>query len=233
MTHEEVRNVLPWYANKRLDASTSRRVEAHLSACAICRGDVDGLNAVLAAHERSMPERPIDEARLDALFGRIDRYEAEQRRVLRPTERKSRERKRWLASALQWITTRPTLAAGSLAAVLLAVFAAPALFQQPVEHEYSVLSTKGAEAAPFIVRLSFNSAPERAEVERVVAASIDKSQPLPSYRIEQHSPNDYRIVFESKPPVAVVGQLLTQLASTSNVASATIDEGSAPDAAPH
>ena len=115
MTHEEVQKVLPWYANHRLDAEASRRVEAHLADCAICRGDVDGLSTVLAAHERSLPERPVNEARLDALFARIDQHEAERRRAPQRAEPTG-----VIARAVQWLTVRPALAAGSLAAVLLA-----------------------------------------------------------------------------------------------------------------
>lgn len=221
MTHEEVRTVLPWYANKRLDAGMSRRVEAHLAACAVCRGDVDGLNAMLAAHEQSLPDRPVNEARLDALFARIDRYEAERRRAPQRTERRS-----LFAGALQWIATRPALAGGSLAAVLLAVFMAPTLFQSPVEHEYSVLSTKGADAAAFVVRVGFKAPTEQAEVERTVAASLGE-QTQPAYRVERRSATEYEIVFDSKPSVAAVGRMLTQLTGAPNVANAMIDDGSA------
>lgn len=228
MTHEEVQTVLPWYANKRLDAGTLQRVEAHLAACAICRGDVDGLSAVFTAHEQSLPERPVDEARLDALFGRIDRYEAEGRRTPQRAERKS-----LFAGALQWIVARPALAGGSFAAVLLAVLVAPALFQSqtPVGHEYSVLSSKGAAATPFVIRIGFNTPVERAEVERMIATSVG-DQATPAYRVEQRSPTEYEVVFDSKPSVAVAGQLLTQLAAASNVASAAIDGGATSAARP-
>lgn len=226
MTHEEVQAVLPWYANKRLDAGTSRSVEAHLAACAICRGDVDGLNAVLATHEQSLSERPVDEARLDALFERIDRYESERRRAPPRAERKG-----LLASVLLWLTTRPALAAGALATVVLAVFMAPGLFESraPVGHDYSVLSSKGADTAPFVVRVGFKTPIEQAEVERTIAASLG-DQGIPTYRVERRSPSDYAVVFDSKPSVAVAGQLLTQLSTSPDVASATID-GSATNTA--
>ena len=227
MTHEEVQKVLPWYANHRLDADESRRVEAHLAACAICRGDVDGVNVVLAAHEKSLPERPVNEARLDALFSRIDRHEAERRTAAASSRAEpSPATVPIVARALRWLTVRPALAAGSLAAVLLAVFMAPVLFQaqEPVQ-EFSVLSQKGTEAAPFVVRVQFGSAMERADVERSIAASVGQTPSLPTYRIEQRSPTDYALVFDSKPSVAVAGQLLSQLGGTSNVASATIDDG--------
>jgi hypothetical protein len=232
MTHEEVQKVLPWYANHRLDAEESRRVEAHLTTCAICRGDVEGLNAVLAAHEKSLPERPVNEARLDALFERIDRHEAERRRGLSPQGTGSAgvsEREQSRAGRVpwwQWLTMRPALAAGSLAAVLLAVFLAPGLFQtQELGQEFSVLSQKGGEAAPFVVRVRFNSPPARHDAEGSIAASIRQTPSLPAYRVEQRSSAEYAIVFESKPSVAAVGQLLTQLSSVANVASTTVDDG--------
>jgi hypothetical protein len=217
MTHEEVQKVLPWYANHRLDAEESRRVEAHLTACAICRGDVEGLTAMLAAHEKSLPERPVNEARLDALFERIDRHDAERRRG-----HSRGETVPWW----QWFTMRPALAAGSLAAVLLAVFMAPGLFEtQQSAQEFSVLSQKGGEIAPFVVRVRFNTVPARDDAERSIASSIRQMPSLPAYRVEQRSSAEYAIVFESKPSVEAVGQLLTQLGGVANVASTAVDDG--------
>jgi hypothetical protein len=232
MTHEEVQKVLPWYANKRLDAEESRRVEAHLAACPICRGDVEGLSTVFAVHERSLPDRPINEERLDALFARIDRHEAERRRAAKPIERTG-----FVARAMQWLTTHPGLAAGSLATVLLAVFMSPALLQQQAQvgqepgHDFSVLGSKGAETAPFALRLSFDSAPASGEVERLVAASTGQAPSLPAYRIEQRSPTEFRVVFDRKPSVAAAGHMIAQLEGTPNVAAASIDAGTAADAA--
>jgi hypothetical protein len=225
MTHEEVQKVLPWYANKRLDADTSRHVETHLAACALCRGDVAGLSAVLETHERALPDRPVNEARLDALFGRIDHYESDRRRSSQRAERVS-----LLARAVQWITVRPALAAGSLAAVLLAVFMVPVVFQaqEPVGQQFQVLSTKGAESARFVVRIHFKAPSTLAEIERAVAASAGGAAELPKYRIEQRSPTEYAVVFDSKPSVAVVGQVLTQLGGMPNIANAAIDEAAAP-----
>jgi hypothetical protein len=223
MTHDEVQKVLPWYANKRLDADTSRRVETHLAACALCRGVLEGLNVTLAAHDRALPDRPVSEARLDALFARIDRHEAQRREATRRNEGTGQDSNA-IARLMQWLTLRPALAAGSLAAVLLAVFMAPVMFQaqDPVRQEFQVLSTKGAQA-PFVVRVQFATATEQGEVERSVAASVASAAELPRYRIEQRSPTDYAVVFDSKPSVAVAGQMLTQLGATPNVASVSID----------
>jgi hypothetical protein len=223
MTHEEVQKVLPWYANKRLDADTSRRVETHLAACALCRGDLEGLNVTLAAHDRALPDRPVSEARLDALFARIDRHEAQRREATQRDERGGQD-VNVIARVMQWLTVRPAFVAGSLAAVLLAVFMAPVMFQaqDPLPQEFQVLSTKGAQA-PFVVRVQFTTATEQSEVERAVAAIVGGAAGLPGYRIEQRSPTDYAVVFDSKPSVAVAGQMLTQLGATPNVASASID----------
>ena len=115
---------------------------------------------------------------------------------------------------------------GLTAAVLLAVFISPVLFQtQEPNQEFSVLSQKGAEIAPFVVRVQLHDALDRGDVERAIAASIGSTASLPAYRIEQRSPTEYAIVFESKPSVAVAGQMLTQLGGAQNVASATIDDG--------
>jgi len=223
MTHEEVQKVLPWYANKRLDAQASQRVEAHLAECPICRGDVDGLNAVLAAHEGSAPERAVNEARLDALFARIDKHEAERRRQPQPAQRVS-----LIARVVRWFSVNPALAAGSVAAVFLAVFMVPGLQQQSNPGQaFSVLSSNKAATQPFSVNVRFATAPARGEVERLVTAALADSQDVPAYRIEQRSPTQFLIAFDSKPSVMLADRILTQLAGTPNVAAATIDAGSA------
>ena len=79
-------------------------------------------------------------------------------------------------------------------------------------------------------RDEFSEALDRTDAERSIATSIGQTPSLPAYRIEQRSPTDYAIVFDSKPSVAVAGQLLTQLGGTQNVVSARIDEGAAADA---
>ena len=221
MTHEEVQQVLPWYANKRLDADVSRRVAAHLETCPICRNDVDGLNATFAIHERSLPQRAVDERRLDDLFARIDRHEAQRRErpaaTLRPNI--------WLQMK-SWFAAHPGLVAGSLASALLAAVLVPQVLRQPdVVNEYSVLSSPQEVVSPFAVRVQFAEAVQSTDVERLVAALNIQ---LPMHRIEQRSATDFSVVFDSKPSVASAGELLRQLSSSPNVTGAAIDSDPRP-----
>jgi anti-sigma factor RsiW len=52
--HLDIQNLLPWYVSRRLDASESARVEAHLADCPECRADVV-LERRLAAEWASVP----------------------------------------------------------------------------------------------------------------------------------------------------------------------------------
>jgi hypothetical protein len=113
--------------------------------------------------------------------------------------------------------------------VLLAVFMTPAFLQQQpdVGQEFSVLSSNKAATQPFAVRVRFDTAPARSEVERLAASSVADAQGVPAYRIEQRSPTEFVIAFDSKPSLVLADRMLTQFAGTPNVASATIDAGSA------
>jgi anti-sigma factor RsiW len=75
--HRELELLLPWYVKGRLDAAEAQRVQAHLASCPTCRAEAEGLETLFTAHEQTMTDRPVDEAQLADVFGRIDAYEAQ------------------------------------------------------------------------------------------------------------------------------------------------------------
>ena len=55
IAHHAAQEALPWLANGTLDGAERERVEAHLQACARCRGDLEMLSALRAAGPGAAP----------------------------------------------------------------------------------------------------------------------------------------------------------------------------------
>jgi len=219
--HRRVDRDLPWYVNGTLRTEESRQVEAHLTACAVCRCEADRLRSLLSAHAAATIERPIKAANLDALFDRIGHYEAE--RAVPSHEPQPLRRESLGAALFTWLVGRPALAAGTFAAVLLAVLVLPTL-NSPVRNiEHRVLSSE-APAEALRIRLRFASAPEPSAVQRLVESSLGSSRSARAYRIEQRSATDYVVVLEQRPGIAAVSKLLTSWRSAPNVADVAVDD---------
>lgn len=224
LTHSEAQQVLPWYVNKRLGTDQAQRVEAHMAGCPICRGEVDELAALFTAHDSGGADRPVNEARLDAVFARIDRYEAERRRQ---ADRRGRPRWDLLGiGLLGWLIARPALVAGTFAAVALTVVAVPML-RSPGEVPYQVLSSGEPAAEALRVRLEFQTAPDRGAIERVVSEGIAGRVSQAAYRVEQRSATEYLVIFAHKPPVTTVSDIVDSWSRAPNVRAAAIDDKAA------
>jgi anti-sigma factor RsiW len=131
--------LLPWYVNSTLDPAEARKVAAHVSECLTCQREIGDLVKLFSGRARSLPKRPVDEARLDDLFARIDRYEAQPQSPSR-VERVSL-RQLLSTGIFGWLGARPALVAGAFAAVILAVIAVPTLLQSPVADRSAVRSS--------------------------------------------------------------------------------------------
>ena len=131
---------------------------------------------------------------------------------------------------MRWFTVHPGLAGASVAAVLLAVFLAPAVMQQRVvENQFAALGSKNAASEPFVIKVRFNEASTAGELERLVATSIGNTAGVPPYRVEQRAPTEFAILFDTKPTVDLAGRLLAHLAGSPNIAAASIDDSIATD----
>jgi hypothetical protein len=226
LTHHEAQKILPWYVNRRLGAAESRGVEAHLRGCPICRREADGLATLFSAHE-GVAERPVDEARLDALFARIEQYEGERRAQSRRSDDNGRSLWQLLTvGVLGWLVARPGLIAGALAAVVVAVVAVPML-ESPATDQFQVLSSSEPTADTFRVVLRFQAAPERDAIERLVRSGVPAQTPGSEYRIERRSDTEYVVVFDRKPSVTAVSQMIGSWGTAPHVVAATIDDAGA------
>jgi hypothetical protein len=172
-------------------------------------------------HEQSIPERPVDEKSLDALFARIDQYEAE-----RP---KARQRQSaaapsvWarLSEMLTGWVPKPALLAVAAAAVL-AVVVVPML-DRPASQEFGVL--RGDWEPAFSVTFHLKTGEDAAQFQKMIDAAHASGKLVGEYRIERRSATEYRVVFAQKPGVTAMSELDAQWRSAPNVADVTIDTG--------
>jgi anti-sigma factor RsiW len=221
--HRQALEILPWYVNGQLDGQDSQRVKIHLAACPACRREAEGLAKLFSVHEQTLPDRPVDEGRLDAVFARIERYETERRK--RSGRAAEARRSSWqLVSA--WITDnltpRTPLAAGTAVAVFAAVLAISMLRAPAPEVQHRVLSSTNP-AAELRVRISFQAVPEEKGIERMIESSVGEQKVAGAYRIEQRADREYVVIFDRKPTIEAVSQLIEDWRGAPNVADVAID----------
>ena len=222
--HSESFRLLPWYVKGQLDPERLRQVDLHLQGCLACQREAQGLTQLFCAHAQINKPRPVDEARLDALFARIDQYETS-RRPQRPRAKpESSALSRLRDLILGWLDHRFMLVGGACAAALLAIAMGPMLLSPAVETQQQVLSSPVNAPNELRVKLQFRSAMSQADAERVVAAALAKRQLQIAYRIEQRSPGEYALIFEQKPDFAALSELLGAWNAAPEVAAAAIDD---------
>jgi hypothetical protein len=203
-------------------AGDGHREATHVSDCEICRQEIDQLVRLFSARARTMPKRPVSEARLDELFGRIDRYEADRRRRPVRAERSSL-RELLTTGIIGRLGARPALVAGALAIVFLAVVGIPRLYSPTAESPYQVLTDESAPAEELRIRLRFESATSAEAVERIVRSGLTQQKLSNPYRIERRDTGEYVVIFEKKPGVAALSHLIDIWQNAPGVAEVTID----------
>ncbi len=227
LLHSESFRLLPWYVKGQLDPERLRQVDLHLQGCLACRREAEGLTQLFCAHAQLSTPRPVDEARLDALFTRIDRYEAS-RRPQPPRARGARSALSRLRDAIWgWLDTRFMLVGGACAAALLAIAVGPMVLSPGAETQHRVLSAPVNAPTELSVKLQFRSATSQAEVKRVVASALAERQLQIRYRIEQRSASEYALIFEQKPDLLALSELLDVWRAAPNVDVAAIDDAPA------
>jgi anti-sigma factor RsiW len=225
--HSESFRLLPWYVKGQLDPEQLRQVDLHLQGCLACRREAEGLTQLFCAHAQINKPRPVDEARLDALFARIDQHEASRRPQPPRVKPESSMLNRLRDIISGWLDSRFMLVGGACAAALLAVAIGPMLLSPAVETQQQVLSSPSNAPNELRVKLEFRSATSPAEVKRVVQSTLDKRQLQLAYRVEQRSASEYALVFEQKPDFAVLSELIGAWSAAPEVAAAAIDDTAA------
>lgn len=227
LMHSESFRLLPWYVKGQLDPERLKQVDLHLQGCLACRREAEGLTQLFCAHEQLNKPRPVDEARLDALFAKIDQFEAS-RRPQRPRAKPENSGlSRLREIILSWLDGRLMLVGGACAAALLAVAIGPMLLSPAVETQQQVLSSPVNAPNELRVKLQLRSAMSQADVERMVKTALAERRVQIGYRIEQRSASEYALVFAQKPDFAVLSQLLSTWSAAPGVEVATIDDAAA------
>lgn len=226
--HSESFRLLPWHVKGQLDPERSRQVEMHLQGCLACRREAEGLTQLFCAHSQLNKPRPVDEARLDALFAKIDRYEESRR----PQPPRASSASSWLGRLREvlmgwFFDTRLMLVGGACAAVLLVIVVAPMVSSPNVGTQHQVLSSPTQGADELRVKLQFRSATSQADVARMVATTLAERKLQIKYRIEQRSAGEYALVLEQKPDFAALSELLSAWNAAPGIAAASIDDTAA------
>jgi len=155
MTHDEVGELLPWYANGTLAADEREAVDEHLTTCHDCREELAFLQDVDATATSMAAAMPAAPDSLAATFERIDAFEA---------SAAAREPQRgglvaWFADLFQPGAVRWALAA-QMAVIL--VLGGLLLMRAP-EPEFVTLSGGGATGAVEGTRLTVMFVPDATE----------------------------------------------------------------------
>jgi hypothetical protein len=134
--HEQVAELLPWYANATLEADEAAQVDAHLAACAACREELARCRALSAAvrSEAAGEEGWAPSPRHFA--GVLARIEASERRPVRARGPAVLERIRtWVRE-----TPRPVRWAFAGQGAAVVALAVALLWRTPAQAPYQTLS---------------------------------------------------------------------------------------------
>jgi anti-sigma-K factor RskA len=228
--HRELELLLPWYVNGRLDAEEARQVEAHLAECPACQRDVAELARLLHAHAQTVDERPVDDAKMHALLDKIEGGEKLQPQS--PKKRDTAERSSLWESLSRfmgsWLGAQPALVVATIAALSLVVVSMTMMRLDSTDGQYGVLSSSEPETEEFRLKLRFEGAPGRAEVEKLIASGVRERQVQGAYRIDQREGGEYVVTFGEKPTVDAVSGLISEWRNAPNVAEVSIDGSAAP-----
>jgi hypothetical protein len=221
LTHEQVRENLPWYVNARLDAALLRQIETHLATCASCKREADELAVVLRAGEqRAVPGRPVDEARLAAVFSRIDAYEVTRARHGAQSSFWERVRDQ----VANWLPANPAIAFGAVAALVLVVALVPLRqsMQSELPNQQHVVLASGEgqdDALRIVVR--FDSAPSQDAL-----ANLIESQYTGKYEVKGGTAaggTDYVVTLLQKPDLPALSRIVGEWRQAPHVVDVQIE----------
>lgn len=188
MTHQEVIELLPWYANATLSEAERRAVSDHLSDCAPCRAELEELtlfqNAVVeAAGELQAPST----ARFRQAMAEIESFERARHSAQKESGAGWSERIR--ETLLGWLGPMPSFGRALVAAQFLLILGlAGGLGYALRERDYSTLSGTTQTARGSRLAIRFNEAISESEMRQLLRGIdgkiVDGPSALGIYTIE-------------------------------------------------
>lgn len=156
MTHEEVRELLPWYVNDSLDDAEHERVDAHARSCVICRKELQELRQMRASIRQQSEHALIPEPDMRRINARIDALIDRQERG-----------GRWLLALKDFFASPQRFAIAAQAAAI-AVLLGLLLWPEPQAPQYRTLTTNEALPEGKYIRVVFDPALGASEVKQIV-----------------------------------------------------------------
>lgn len=156
MKHEDVLELLPWYATGSLEPEDARAVEDHLASCSSAErtelmAELDELKLIHSAVSADGPEEPTFRPGLiQSALLEIEAMEAAEQREAVETHRtgpwaRLKDAFSELSASLQWSATPRFARVAVISQLALVIGLAAALtLRAPEETEYGVLSGQGA-----------------------------------------------------------------------------------------
>jgi len=177
--HDEVFELLPWYANRSLPSDQRGRVSRHVNRCEECQAELQFLNAMNDSVQHEADAHHHEQADVDAslakVMGRIDAQPARQPMAQPGGAPWVRALGQRLAALFPFPDASPATRWGgaALAGVLVAVLAVQLSTPGPSD-DYTVLSSP--ESLPFAMRLSvqLSASTNEAQAHTLIRAELDR-----------------------------------------------------------
>lgn len=188
MTHQEVIELLPWYANATLSEAERREVSDHLSDCAACRAELEELTlfqsaVVEAAGELQAPSS----ARFRQAMAEIESFERARHAAREESHAGWIERIR--EALLGWFGPMPSFGRALVAAQFVLILGlAGGLGYTLRERDYSTLSGTTQTAGSARLAIRFNEGISETEMRQLLRGIdgkiVDGPSALGIYTIE-------------------------------------------------
>ena len=169
MKHEEIIELLPWYANHTLKENERREVEAHLANCGECSRELESLSAMQKAVVEEKNRGPVlPPMALNRALAQIEDYE---RTKMPAGAVKTAKKRGWWT---QWWESTPFFARGLIAAqVCLLIALASVAFYQRIHPAVIYTTASGGsmenkDSAGIVVR--FNEGATEQEIRQAILA---------------------------------------------------------------
>lgn len=168
MNHQEIIELLPWYANATLEGEERRTVEAHLAECRECAREVESLAAMRRAVVALANQAPEPSPHLlNRSLAEIEDYELSRAQAAKPAQRGQR----FQAFRESWWPKTPLFARTALAAqlALLLMLGTVAVYQY--NHPQVIYKTTAGPSLPnagLKISVMFNAGASEREIRKTL-----------------------------------------------------------------